>query len=136
MREPNRSLDPPDSFVYTGPMSTAGRDINRFALSLKNPANRATFLRDGHAHLVDQIVDAEREPHRAVEHRGVPRAEAELGALTQGERAGGTERERRHERSVTPPTDTFGDAQTARRSSSSSEGPPATSRTGMPQSCW
>jgi protocatechuate 4,5-dioxygenase alpha chain len=46
MREPNHSLDPPDSYVYTGPMSTAGRDINRFALSLKIPANRATFLID------------------------------------------------------------------------------------------
>ena len=46
MHEPNRSLDPPDSYVYTGPMSTAGRDLNRFALSLKVPANRATFLRD------------------------------------------------------------------------------------------
>jgi protocatechuate 4,5-dioxygenase alpha chain len=46
MREPNRSLEPPDSYVYTGPMSTAGRDINRFALSLKVPANRAAFLRD------------------------------------------------------------------------------------------
>jgi protocatechuate 4,5-dioxygenase, alpha chain len=46
MREPNRSLDPPDSFVYTGPMSTAGRNINRFALSLKQPANRTAFLRD------------------------------------------------------------------------------------------
>ncbi len=46
MREPNQSLDPPDSYVYTGPMSTAGRDLNRFALSLKVPANRAAFLRD------------------------------------------------------------------------------------------
>jgi len=51
MREPNHSLDPPDSYVYTGPMSTAGRDINRFALSLKVPANRATFLRDEDAYM-------------------------------------------------------------------------------------
>jgi protocatechuate 4,5-dioxygenase alpha chain len=51
MREPNRSLDPPDSYVYTGPMSTAGRAINRFALSLKVPANRATFLRDEDAYM-------------------------------------------------------------------------------------
>jgi len=46
MHEPNRSLDPPDSYVYTGPLSTAGRDLNRFALSLKVPANRAAFVRD------------------------------------------------------------------------------------------
>jgi protocatechuate 4,5-dioxygenase, alpha chain len=51
MREPNRSLDPPDSFVYTGPMSTAGRDINRFALSLKVPANREAFLRDADTYM-------------------------------------------------------------------------------------
>lgn len=44
MREPGRSLEPPDSFIYTGPMSTAGRDINRFSLSLKNPDNRKAFL--------------------------------------------------------------------------------------------
>ena len=46
MREPGRSLEPPDSFVYTGPMSTAGRDINRFSLSLKIPENRKAFLAD------------------------------------------------------------------------------------------
>lgn len=46
MREPGRSLEPPDSFVYTGPMSTAGRDINRFSLSLKIPDNRKAFLAD------------------------------------------------------------------------------------------
>ena len=46
MREPNRSLEPPDSFVYTGPMSTAGRNINRFSLSLKIPDNRKAFLAD------------------------------------------------------------------------------------------
>jgi protocatechuate 4,5-dioxygenase alpha chain len=51
MRTPNQSLDPPDSFVYTGPMSTAGRDLNRFALSLKVPANRAAFLRDEDAYM-------------------------------------------------------------------------------------
>src|SRR3954451_15290729 len=51
MRTPNQSLDPPDSFVYTGPMSTVGRDLNRFALSLKVPANRAAFLRDEDAYM-------------------------------------------------------------------------------------
>jgi protocatechuate 4,5-dioxygenase alpha chain len=51
MREPNRSLDPPDSYVYTGPMSTAGRDINRFALSLKVSTNRAAFLYNEDAYM-------------------------------------------------------------------------------------
>jgi len=46
MLEPGRSLEPPNSFVYTGPMSTAGRNINRFSLSLKNSDNRKAFLAD------------------------------------------------------------------------------------------
>jgi protocatechuate 4,5-dioxygenase alpha chain len=44
MRDPGRSLEPPDSYIYTGPMSTAGRNINHFSLSLKNPDNREAFL--------------------------------------------------------------------------------------------
>ncbi len=51
MREPNRSLEPPDSFVYTGPMSTRGRNINRFSLSLKIPANRQAFLNDAASYM-------------------------------------------------------------------------------------
>ena len=35
--ERHDSLRPPESYVYTGPMSTAGRNLNRFALSLKVP---------------------------------------------------------------------------------------------------
>jgi protocatechuate 4,5-dioxygenase alpha chain len=41
-----QSLDPPDTFIYSGPMSTAGERINRFALSLKSPAQRVAFLAD------------------------------------------------------------------------------------------
>lgn len=44
--KPNHSLDPPESFIYTGPMSTAGRRLNRFSLSLKSPDNRKAFLAD------------------------------------------------------------------------------------------
>ena len=39
-----QSLDPPDTFIYSGPMSTAGERINRFALALKSAARRAAFL--------------------------------------------------------------------------------------------
>ena len=46
MREPSRSLEPPDSYIYTGPMSTVGRNLNRFALSLKVADNRKAFLTD------------------------------------------------------------------------------------------
>ena len=38
------SLDAPHTYLYTGPMSSAGERINRFALSLKIPANRLAFL--------------------------------------------------------------------------------------------
>ena len=43
------SLEPPHTYVYTGPMSTTGQRINRFALSLKSPANRTSFLADSAA---------------------------------------------------------------------------------------
>jgi protocatechuate 4,5-dioxygenase, alpha chain len=48
---PDHSLEPPASFVYTGPMSTRGRNINRFSLSLKLPENRKAFLADPDAHM-------------------------------------------------------------------------------------
>jgi protocatechuate 4,5-dioxygenase alpha chain len=52
MRDPGRSLEPPDTFLYTGPMSTAGRNINRFSLSLKVPDNRTAFLADPDAYML------------------------------------------------------------------------------------
>jgi protocatechuate 4,5-dioxygenase alpha chain len=39
-----KSLDAPHTYLYTGPMSSAGERINRFALSLKIPANRLAFM--------------------------------------------------------------------------------------------
>ena len=51
MDTPNRNLDAPDSFIYTGPMSTAGRHLNRFALSLKSADNRKAFLADEAAYM-------------------------------------------------------------------------------------
>lgn len=41
-----RSLAPPDTFIYSGLMSTAGARLNRFALSLKQPGNRKNYLAD------------------------------------------------------------------------------------------
>jgi protocatechuate 4,5-dioxygenase, alpha chain len=49
--KPDHSLEPPASFVYTGPMSTRGRNINRFSLSLKIPENRKSFLADPGAYM-------------------------------------------------------------------------------------
>jgi protocatechuate 4,5-dioxygenase alpha chain len=45
------SLDAPHTYLYTGPMSSAGERLNRFALSLKVPANRAAFLADARAYV-------------------------------------------------------------------------------------
>lgn len=45
------SLNAPHTYLYTGPMSSAGERLNRFALSLKIPANRATFLADAPAYV-------------------------------------------------------------------------------------
>lgn len=61
MREPNYSLEPPDSFVYTGPMSTKGRQINLFSLSLKNPDNRKTFLADPDSYMSRYTLTAEQQ---------------------------------------------------------------------------
>ena len=48
------------TFVYTGPMSTLGQRLNRFALSLKSAANRTRFLENERAYM-DQfkLSDAE-----------------------------------------------------------------------------
>jgi protocatechuate 4,5-dioxygenase, alpha chain len=45
------SLDAPHTYLYTGPMSSAGERLNRFALSLKIPANRAAFLAEPRAYV-------------------------------------------------------------------------------------
>lgn len=82
MREPNQSLEPPDSYVYTGPMSTAGRDLNRFALSLKVPANRETFLRDEVAYMrTFNLPDATVALVRARDWTGLIRAGGHLQAI-------------------------------------------------------
>src|ERR1700759_836049 len=46
-----KSLAPPHTYLYTGPMSSAGERLNRFALSLKIPSNRTAFLADPQAYV-------------------------------------------------------------------------------------
>ena len=41
---PGFDLEPPGTFLYTGPASTRGWRLNRFCLSLKSPENRQRFL--------------------------------------------------------------------------------------------
>ena len=38
-----QSLEAPHTFLYTGPLSSAGERINAFGLSLKHPDNRTAF---------------------------------------------------------------------------------------------
>ena len=46
-----KSLEPPHTYLYSGPMSSAGERLNRFALSLKISANRTAFLADAQAYV-------------------------------------------------------------------------------------
>ena len=43
---PPFNLDPPGTYIFTGPVSTRGWPLNRFCLSLKKPQNREAFLKD------------------------------------------------------------------------------------------
>ena len=48
---PGFDLEPPGTYLYTGPVSTNGRRLNAFALSLKSPGNRTVFLADEAAYV-------------------------------------------------------------------------------------
>jgi protocatechuate 4,5-dioxygenase alpha chain len=79
---PTRSLDPPDSFIYTGPMSTRGRSLNRFALSLKLPENRSAFLSDQDTYMAKfDLSDAEKNLVRARDWTGLLKAGGHLQAI-------------------------------------------------------
>jgi protocatechuate 4,5-dioxygenase alpha chain len=80
--KPDHSLEPPASFVYTGPMSTRGRNINRFSLSLKNPDNRKSFLADPDAYMTRfNLSDAEKALVRARDWSGLLAAGGHLQAI-------------------------------------------------------
>ena len=82
MREPTRSLEPPDSFVYTGPMSTAGRNLNRFSLSLKIPDNRKAFLADPAGYMRGyDLTGAQQAMVQARDWTGLIRAGGHLQAI-------------------------------------------------------
>jgi len=40
------NLDPPGTYIYTGPVATKGYKLTKFGLSLRKPANRERFLAD------------------------------------------------------------------------------------------
>ena len=49
--DPAFDLEPPGTYVYSGPDSTRGARLNAFALSLRSPANRTAFLADEDAYV-------------------------------------------------------------------------------------
>ena len=80
--KPDHSLEPPASFIYTGPMSTRGRNINRFSLSLKNPDNRKSFLADPDAYMTRfNLSDTEKALVRARDWSGLLAAGGHLQAI-------------------------------------------------------
>ena len=82
MREPSRSLEPPDSYIYTGPMSTAGRNLNRFSLSLKVAENRKAFLADPAGYMATfRLTAAEQALVHARDWTGLIRAGGHLQAI-------------------------------------------------------
>ncbi len=44
LASPGFDLEPPGTYLYTGPASTQGYRLNRFCLSLRSPENRRAFL--------------------------------------------------------------------------------------------
>ena len=79
---PTRSLEPPDSFIYTGPMSTRGRNLNRFSLSLKLPENRSAFLTDPDAYMAKyDLSDLEKNLVRARDWTGLLQVGGHLQAI-------------------------------------------------------
>jgi protocatechuate 4,5-dioxygenase, alpha chain len=80
--KPDHSLEPPSSFVYTGPMSTRGRNINRFSLSLKQPENRKSFLADPDAYMTRfNLSGTEKALVRARDWSGLLAAGGHLQAI-------------------------------------------------------
>ena len=51
LRDLSFDLEAPGTFVYTGPLSTRGMRLNRFALTLRVPENRTRFLADERAYM-------------------------------------------------------------------------------------
>lgn len=75
-------LDAPGTFVFTGPQSTRGYRLNAFALSLKQPENRARFLADEDAYLARYgLPEEEAALVRARDWTGLLRAGGHLQAI-------------------------------------------------------
>ena len=80
--DPGFDLEPPGTYLYTGPDSTRGRRLNRFALSLRSPDNRAAFLADEGAYVKRfGLTDAETALVAGRDWTGLIRAGGHLQAV-------------------------------------------------------
>jgi protocatechuate 4,5-dioxygenase alpha chain len=75
-------LEAPGTYLYTGPVSSRGRRINSFCLSLRDPANREAFLGDEEAYLDrHRLTDAEKALVRTRDWTGLLKAGGHLQAV-------------------------------------------------------
>ena len=80
--DPAFDLEPPGTYVYTGPDSTRGARLNAFALSLKSAANRAAFLADEEAYVARHgLSEVERAMVRSRDWTALIEAGAHLLAV-------------------------------------------------------
>jgi protocatechuate 4,5-dioxygenase alpha chain len=79
---PGFDLDPPGTYLYSGPLSTRGFRLNRFALSLTKAANRAQFLSDEDAYMAAfDLTEQECALVRARDWTGLLQAGGHLQAM-------------------------------------------------------
>ena len=80
--DPGFSLEPPGTYLYTGPASSRGWRINGLCLSLKSPAARETFLADEGAYVASfGLTEAERALVRTRDWTGLLEAGGHLQAV-------------------------------------------------------
>lgn len=82
LEDPSFDLAEPGTFVFDGETSTRGLKFNRFALSLKNSANRRQFLDDETAYMTGcGLQPAEQALVAARDWTGMLRAGGHLQAI-------------------------------------------------------
>lgn len=82
MEQPTFDLAEPGTFLFRGARSTSGWRLNRFALSLKRPSNRESFLADEEAYMVThQLTADEQALVRARDWTGLLAAGGHLQAI-------------------------------------------------------
>ncbi|HWI85861.1 MAG TPA: protocatechuate 3,4-dioxygenase [Sphingomonas sp.] len=82
LEDPAFDVAEPGTFIFDGAASTRGEKLNRFALSLKKPANRARFLADEDAYMAGfELSEGERMLVDQRDWTGMLRAGGHLQAI-------------------------------------------------------